>query len=159
MQLAEVTVPVTGGPLDQAALDEAATHFETRYAELFGPGSGFREAGVQAITYRVRGRGVLPFSPELPALPAADGPDPSDPSGAETGRRPVHLDITRGFEDTPVYDYAALRAGHVLTGPAIVEVPTTTVVVPAGRTGTVDELGNLTLRPAVSSDAASPEGA
>jgi N-methylhydantoinase A len=156
MQLAEVTVPVTGGPLDQAALDEAATHFETRYAELFGPGSGFREAGVQAITYRVRGRGVLPFSPELPALPVADGPDPA---AAETGRRPVHLDITRGFEDTPVYDYAALRAGHVLTGPAIVEVPTTTVVVPAGRTGTVDELGNLTLRPAVSSHAASPEGA
>ena len=151
MQLAEVTVPVTGGPLDQAALDEAAAHFETRYAELFGPGSGFREAGVQAITYRVRGRGVLPFSPELPALPAADGPDPA---AAETGRRPVHLDITRGFEDTPVYDYAALRAGHVLTGPAIVEVPTTTVVVPAGRTGTVDDLGNLTLRPA-----ASPEGA
>ena len=151
MQLAEVTVPVTGGPLDQAALDEAAAHFETRYAELFGPGSGFREAGVQAITYRVRGRGVLPFSPELPALPGGDGPDPA---AAETGRRPVHLDITRGFEDTPVYDYAALRAGHVLAGPAIVEVPTTTVVVPAGRTGTVDELGNLTLRPA-----ASPEGA
>jgi N-methylhydantoinase A len=34
----------------------------------------------------------------------------------------------------------------VLDGPAIVEVPTTTVVVPAGRTATVDSLGNLIIR-------------
>jgi N-methylhydantoinase A len=40
-----------------------------------------------------------------------------------------------------------LRAGHVLSGPAIVEVPTTTVVVPASTTATVDALGNLTIRP------------
>ena len=36
----------------------------------------------------------------------------------------------------------------MLTGPAIVEVPTTTVVIPGGTTGTVDALGNLTIRPA-----------
>ena len=33
----------------------------------------------------------------------------------------------------------------MLAGPAIVEVPTTTVVIPAGSTGTVDHLGNLTI--------------
>ena len=141
MQLAEVTVPVTDGPLDQAALDEAATRFETKYAELYGQGSGFREAGVQAITYRVRGRGVLPFSPEFPPLEKADG----DPQPATT--RPVYLEVGQGFVDTPIYDYATLRAGHVLTGPAVIEVPTTTVVVPGGRTGTVDDLGNLHITP------------
>jgi N-methylhydantoinase A len=31
-------------------------------------------------------------------------------------------------------------------GPAIVDVPTTVVVVPAGVTGLVDRLGNLVLR-------------
>ncbi|PVZ14590.1 hydantoinase/oxoprolinase family protein [Actinomycetospora cinnamomea] len=137
MQLAEVTVPVADGPLDRAALDAAAQRFEARYAELYGPGSGFGAAGIQAITYRVRGRGVLPFSPELPPLERADGPVPT------SGTRPVYLEIGQGFVDTPIHDYVALRAGHVITGPAIVEVPTTTVVVPAGRTGTVDELGNL----------------
>jgi len=35
----------------------------------------------------------------------------------------------------------------VLTGPAIVEVPTTTVVIPGGTTAAVDALGNLTIRP------------
>ncbi|SLH85205.1 Uncharacterised protein [Mycobacteroides abscessus subsp. abscessus] len=33
----------------------------------------------------------------------------------------------------------------MLRGPAIVEVPTTTVVVPHDSTGTVDRLGNLTI--------------
>jgi N-methylhydantoinase A len=137
MQLAEVTVPVGDGPIDEKVLHSAAERFETKYAELYGQGSGFREAGIQAITYRVRGRGVLPFSPELPPLDRADGPAPS------SGRRPVYLEIGQGFVDTPIYDYTTLRAGHVITGPAVIEVPTTTVVVPGGRTGTVDELGNL----------------
>lgn len=35
----------------------------------------------------------------------------------------------------------------MLTGPAIVEVPTITVVVPGGTTGTVDRLGNVSIRP------------
>ncbi|MHC1559947.1 hydantoinase/oxoprolinase family protein [Actinomycetospora sp. C-140] len=137
MQLAEVTVGVGDGPLDENAMNDAAQRFEQKYAELYGQGSGFSAAGIQAITYRVRGRGVLPFSPELPPLEKADGAPPA------SSRRPVYLEIGQGFVDTPIYDYTALRAGHVLTGPAVIEVPTTTVVVPDGRTGTVDDLGNL----------------
>jgi N-methylhydantoinase A len=66
---------------------------------------------------------------------------------AQTGSRPVCLDAAVGFTGTPVYDYRQLRAGHLLTGPAIVEVPTTTVVIPDGTTAAVDALGNLTIRP------------
>jgi N-methylhydantoinase A len=143
MQLAEVTAPVTNGPLDGAAIEAAAAAFEQRYAALYGQDAGFREAGIQAITFRVRGIGVLPFSPELPAIPAAPSPDPA---AAKTSSRPVCLDTGTGYTDTPVYDYGRLRAGHVLAGPAIVEVPTTTVVVPGGTTGTVDRFGNLTIR-------------
>ena len=146
MQLAEVTTPVADGPLDGAAIEAAAAAFEQRYAALYGADTGFREAGIQAITFRVRGTGVLPFSPALPEIPAASSPDPA---AAQAARRPVCLDAAEGFADTPVYDYRRLRAGHVLTGPAIVEVPTTTVVVPGGTTAAVDTLGNLTIRPAV----------
>jgi N-methylhydantoinase A len=140
MQLAEVTAPVANGPLDMPEVEAAAAAFEKRYAELFGKDAGFREAGIQAITFRVRAVGVLPFSPELPEVPAADG----DATPFTT--RPACLNATAGYVDTPVYDYRELRAGHVLAGPAIVEVPTTTVVVPGGSTGTVDHLGNLTIR-------------
>ncbi|WP_412520966.1 hydantoinase/oxoprolinase family protein [Actinomadura madurae] len=141
MQLAELAVPVDDGPVDEGRIAAVAARFERRYAELYGEGSGFREAGMQAITYRVRAVGVLPFSPALPAVAPADGPDPA---AARVGSRPIRLGAG-GYVDTAVYDYAALGAGHRITGPAIVEVPTTTVVVPAGTAGTVDGLGNLTM--------------
>jgi N-methylhydantoinase A len=149
MQLAEVTAPVANGPLDTAAVEDAAAAFEERYAALYGAEAGFREAGIQAITFRVRGIGVLPFSPAFPEIPAAASADPTD---AQVGTRPVCLDAAAGFVDTAIYDYRELRAGHVLTGPAIVEVPTTTVVVPGGTTATVDRLGNLSIRPTVGSN-------
>ena len=132
------------GPIDDAVIGQAGQAFERRYAELYGEGTGFSAAGIQAITYRVRGTGVLPFSPRMPELAPADGSDPAD---ARLGSRPVNLGDGAGFVDTAVYDYAGLRAGHVLDGPAVIEVSTTTVVVPAGRTGTVDRLGNLSIKP------------
>jgi N-methylhydantoinase A len=89
----------------------------------------------------VRAVGVLPFSPELPAIGPAASPDPGP---ARAGRRPVRLD-TGGSASTDIYDYARLRAGHRITGPAVIEVPTTTVVVPRGTTGTVDGFGNLNI--------------
>jgi N-methylhydantoinase A len=139
MQLAELAAPVGDGPIDDAEIAATAARFEQRYAEMFGAGSGFREAGMQAITYRVRAVGVLPFSPSLPTVAEADG---ADPSSAHIGTRQIRLDAT-GFVPTDIYDYSRLLAGHTISGPAIVEVPTTTVVVPAGTTGVVDELGNL----------------
>lgn len=143
MQLAEVPTPVPEGPLGRATIEATVDAFERHYAALYGEGSGFRESGIQAITFRVRGEGVLPFSPAFPGVSPARS---SDPAEARAGSRPVCLGGTAGFVDTAVYDYSKLRAGHVLQGPAIVEVPTTTVVVPAGRVGTVDSLGNLIIR-------------
>ncbi len=142
MQLAEVATPFPSGSLTSTEVAAAAETFENRYAELYGQGSGFREAGIQAITYRVRGTGVLPFTPELPELEVAAS---KDASAAHVGVRKVCLDGRQGYVDTDIYDYSGLRAGHMLKGPAIIEVPTTTVVVPHGTTGEIDRLGNLTI--------------
>ncbi|TSE01518.1 hydantoinase/oxoprolinase family protein [Skermania sp. ID1734] len=142
MQLAEVATAVPNGSLDAAAIAAAADLFEQRYAELYGAGSGFREAGIQAITFRVRATGILPFSPALPELKSGDS---ADAAVARIGSRKVCLDGALGYVDTDVYDYSKLLAGHTLSGPAIVEVPTTTVVVPHNTTGTVDRLGNLNI--------------
>lgn len=142
MQLAEVATPLPGGSLTSTEIVAAAEAFEKKYADLYGKDSGFREAGIQAITYRVRGTGVLPFSPELPELATADS---TDPTSAHVGVRKVCLDGRRGFVDTDIYDYAGLRAGHIVRGPAVIEVPTTTVVVPHDTTGEIDRLGNLNI--------------
>jgi len=143
MQMGEVAAPVAGGNVTAATLQDAVDAFERKYSQLYGEGSGFRDAGIQALTYRVRGVGLLPVSPELPEIAPANG-TPVEEAIAE--RRPICLDIDRGYVDTPAYDYTRLRAGHVIVGPAVIQVPTTTVVVPRGMHGTIDRFGNLSIK-------------
>lgn len=140
MQLAELPTLV-GKPVTAQEQEAAIDRFERQYAELFGEGSGFSAAGVQGITYRVRAVGRLDSSLEVPELAPADDPDASV---AIAGTRPVRLDES-GYHDTTIYDYTKLRPGHSLSGPAVIEVPTTTVVVPRGMTGAIDRLGNLVI--------------
>lgn len=141
-QLAEVSVPVPAGPLDDQAMVAVVAAFERRYTDLYGEGTGFSGAGIESITVRVQATGLLPYNPRMPKL--ADAVT-TDPSAALTSTRKVFLDAGIGYADTPVYDYRLLLHGHVITGPAIIEVPTTTVVVPPAMTGTVDHLGNLSI--------------
>lgn len=143
MQVTELATAVPETEFTEGTGDEILERFEEQYERINGSGAGYREAGVQAITYRVRAKAGLGFPVKLPVVPQADGPDPAE---ALLGERAVCLDSQTGFVPTPVYDYARLRAGHELVGPAIVDVPTTVVVVPAGVTGRVDHLGNLVLR-------------
>jgi N-methylhydantoinase A len=140
VQVGEVAAPVAGGVIDMRSLEAAVAEFERRYAQIYGEGAGFREAGIHVLTFRVRGVGVLPVSPTFQAIESASGPDAS---GALLEHRPVCLDARRGFVSTPVYDYGRLRARHTIEGPAIIEVPTTTVVIPAEMSGVIDHLGNL----------------
>ena len=51
-----------------------------------------------------------------------------------------------GFASTAVYDRARLPLGARVSGPAIVEQPDTTTVIPPGHTALVDPSGNLRLR-------------
>lgn len=140
LQMGEVTTPVSGGNLDTSILEASVEEFERRYAQLYGAGSGFREAGIFGITFRVRGVGVLEVSPKFDDLEASVSEDASD---AIATRRQVCLDGTKGFVETPIYDHSLLRTGHVIHGPAVIEVPTTSVVIRDGMKGQIDRFGNL----------------
>ncbi|RZL82546.1 MAG: hydantoinase/oxoprolinase family protein [Rhodococcus sp. (in: high G+C Gram-positive bacteria)] len=140
MQMAEVSTPVPSGRLDADQIIGVGDHFERLYENIYGKGSGFREAGLQIITYRVRAVGRLHIRPELPEHPVVEG------SPATSGTREVFLDIVHGVEPATIYDYTALGRDHLITGPAVVEAPTTTVALPRGTTATVDRLGNLVIR-------------
>jgi N-methylhydantoinase A len=75
----------------------------------------------------------------LPVLEAG-----GDPSEALKRGRPCFF---KGeFKETSIYDGARLKAGNLLTGPSIVEEPTSTVVIPEGFRCTVDDYGNYLLR-------------
>ena len=85
------------------------------------------------------------WAPEKQAGVATDPPAPK-------GRRVVFWEQGQAL-DTPVYDALALRTGHRLHGPAIVEAPDTVIVVDAGWALTVDPYGSfiLTSAPATGS--------
>jgi N-methylhydantoinase A len=67
-----------------------------------------------------------------------------DPARALKRRRPC---FSNGkFVNTPAYDSSRLKPGNMIIGPAIVEEPTTTVVIPKGFDCILDEYGNYVLR-------------
>jgi N-methylhydantoinase A len=139
-QVGEVSAPVAGGAITMPVIEAAAAEFERRYAQIYGEGTGFREAGIHALTFRVRGVGVLSVAPQFPEIEASRS---ADASAAIIERRAVCLEFGKGFVETPVYDYRLLRANHRIDGPAVIQVPSTTVVVPARMSGVVDRFGNL----------------
>jgi N-methylhydantoinase A len=141
LQYHEVSTPVRSGILSDKDVIQIANDFERRYENLYGKGSGFRDAGIQFITYRVNGIAQLPFKPRLPAISVSEKGTCPPPKGT----RRVFLDRTRGWEPTPIYDYAKLAFGHRLNGPCVVEAPTTTVVVPPDASGDVDQFGNIVI--------------
>jgi N-methylhydantoinase A len=74
--------------------------------------------------------------PVLPRAPRARGPV----SDARKAARRAYFEGR--YATAPVYDGAGLRAGHQITGPAIVEEAFTTVVVYPRQRAAVDDYGN-----------------
>jgi N-methylhydantoinase A len=126
------------GEVSQAALDEVVAAFHARHDALYGysmPG-----APVELINLRVSARGQT----EKPQL--ARSPDGgADPAGALRGRREAYFDGE--FATVPVYDGLKLVNGNVVSGPAIVDQPTTTIVVPDGFELACDDYDNYLLHP------------
>jgi N-methylhydantoinase A len=141
-QLTEVPTPVAGGVLGPGEVSRIGRDFEDLYERRYGQGTGFREAGIQAITYRVFSTGHLPARPRLPQLPQR--PADRGPLRPRATRRAM---LDQSWQEADVFGYADLAPGDELTGPAIVEAPTTTVVLPNSTThATVDRFGNLSIR-------------
>lgn len=139
MQMAEVTTPVTSEGLTDEGVEAVGRDFERLYEGLYGEGTGFSDAGQQLITYRVHAIGHLTGKAELPLHHTMAG----DP--VPIGTREVFLDARVGRQTAQIYEYLTLGAGHTISGPAIVEAPTTTVALPPGTVATVDRLGNLVI--------------
>jgi N-methylhydantoinase A len=97
-------------------------------------------APVELINLRVSARGQTD-KPQLARSP--DGG--ADASGAVRGRRGAYFDGE--FQTVPVYDGLKLVNGNLVSGPAIVDQPTTTIVVPEDFDLACDEYDNYLLHP------------
>jgi N-methylhydantoinase A len=128
----ELTLPVAD--LDPRRI---ATAFHAEHDHLFGYSTD--EMPVEVLACRVTTTGIT-VKPEHAAAVEAAGAD-----AAQTGERPVWSPLERRLVDTPVLDGRALGAGATLSGPAIVELANTTIVVLDGFELLVDSYGSFVL--------------
>lgn len=136
-QVHAITVPVSGRePLVLEDLREIASRFEALYTERYGPEAGYREAGMELVSFGVRG--VVPL--ERPHLrKEALGPVSPESAYVETKRAYFGDSMT----DARCYDFERLRPGNRIEGPAIVWSPITTLVVNPGQQVRCDEYMNM----------------
>lgn len=72
---------------------------------------------------------------------------PSGTADASAALKRERMCLFNGEQvQTPVYDSEKLKANNMIAGPAIIEVPTTTVVVPQSWNCEVDKYGNYIIR-------------
>jgi len=137
-----LTVPITEGqdPASPAVMETAVARFEHLYREKYGSGSGYREAGIELVTFRARGVGELPKSKLH-----SDPPAGRDASRAIVERRDVWVSGNARMENVLGYDFEKLAHGNEVPGPAVIWTPITTVVLGPAQVAQVDAQRNLVI--------------
>ena len=140
-QSAGVEMPVAWDRLNPKRLGELQSAFEKKYQELYGVGAGYAKAGMEISEIRVDAVGKV-AKPTLIARKKSGG----DMRAARKGKRRVFFTRPeRKLIETPVYDYEGLGVGASVRGPAIIELPFTTTLVPPQHKVTVDRYMNLVM--------------
>ena len=127
-QVFEINVPLDSVPLTREAIENA---FHAAHERLYT--YALRDQDVVLVNACVSVIGRLPAAP---VTTRTDAPSPVAPKA----RRAIHLDRS---VDVPVYNFAALAPGQTVTGPAIVESDTTTVLLRNKETARFDPRGWL----------------
>lgn len=136
LQIHELEVPLPPGRLQSEDAHGLVERFIERYEETFGAGSAYREAGTQIGLFRVVGRGRL-ATPPLPEVPAR--------TRSALGSRKVYWPECGGFVPTEIYGAAGLGAGVEIEGPAIIQLPETTIALPPGASASVDAHSSIVI--------------
>lgn len=134
-----VTLPMVDHGEELGGALEVA--FRERYEQLYGAGSLLRGALPQVLRVGTEAVGVID-KPEPKRRTRGD----ADASAFQTSERGVFWPEAGEWVPTPIYDGARLAAGHVVHGPAVLEHPGTTIVVPPRGVARIDELGNTVIR-------------
>ena len=136
-QVNELRTPIPAFTDSDAPIVDA---FEQLYAARYGSDAGYRQAGIQALTYMVHASGSLNVPSLEPEAPSGKTPT----ADSLVGTRPV-VYTSDGPVDTPIYRSVRLHCGNLIPGPAIIEAPTTTIVVHPDQKAVVDAYRNIAL--------------
>ncbi|MEE8434359.1 MAG: hydantoinase/oxoprolinase family protein [bacterium] len=129
---------VPSGNIDLGVIERLIEGFHQRHLELFTFKMPSREVEILNANLKATARQEPLRQKEYP-------PAEKDSDAVVKRRRPVLWHLERGYEETTVYDGAALLPGHEVAGPALIEEKTTTVVIPESFRCRVDNWKNYIL--------------
>ena len=137
-QAHQLPVPLSRDDL-AAGPDPVLTAFRAVYESAYGVAQNLP---AEFVTYRVRA--ICPFAARDDMAPqlASDAPPP-----LPAASRPATFAAGDDFPAVAVFRRVDLRTGHRLSGPAFIEGPESTTLLPPGVLLTVDSFGTLHLWP------------
>ncbi|MGQ4618617.1 hydantoinase/oxoprolinase family protein [Nocardia sp. R7R-8] len=138
MQSLAVRIP--DGPITDAAVRQIVETFDEEYTRLYGTAARAVFQAIEIFDIQVRVSVPLAFSEQLRAEQSG-----ADDRGAVAGTRPVYWPDEGRWVDTSVVNGGGLGVQDIVTGPAVVELPHTTVAVARGQRLRRNEIGSLVL--------------
>jgi N-methylhydantoinase A len=132
----ELAVPIPDGPVGPDTPAALRAAFDRVYAQRYGYADA--RAAVELVTVAVTATGAGP-AVQLPE----HHPATRSPAEARKPDRPVYVPEAGGYVPCPIYDRARLPVGVRIAGPAVVEEPESTTVLPPGAVAQVDLHANL----------------
>ena len=138
-QFHEVEMDLPDGTLNAENLPMLLQNFHAKYEKMYTYSMPWRAA--EFVTFRLK---VLAKRRKVEMAMRAR--TAVDISAAYRSSRSCLFDGNPKRVETPIYDWDLLEPGHNLSGPALVDDKTTTVLVPPGFTCEVDAYSNLVLR-------------
>ena len=132
-----LTIDISADELENKGLDAIGEQFDRMHEQLF---TFALSADKELVNLRavVQGEATRVRAPTLER-------GGSDPAAAAIGKQEMF--VADSDRQATIYDRAKLQSGNVIDGPAIVtEMDSTSVILP-GHAGSVDDFGNILIRP------------
>ncbi|MFE3229375.1 hydantoinase/oxoprolinase family protein [Nocardia sp. NPDC059228] len=129
-QIHELSIELPRQALTEQDLDELPQNFVTEYEARFGKGSALAGAGIELVTLRVDAS--APPSGNLSDAQHVDA-SAADSVGAVATTRDIYLPELAAAVPVDIFEGSRMAAGTRVNGPAVVELPNTSVFVGSGQ--------------------------
>lgn len=125
-QLDDLEVASTAFPLTKEDIPKILKSFDETYERVFPTAAKSPELGY--LITRAVAQGVLPTEKPLVQEYPLQGEDP--PDAARKGTRPIYWE--GAWVDADIYEMDEVQPGNRIEGPAVIEAPATTFLLPRG---------------------------
>jgi N-methylhydantoinase A len=133
----DIAVPLSGGALGVDDLSAVYADFHREHERLYGHADPTARINIVELRVRIRG--------ELPTLDSHIQESSETVAASEPRTRRTIRVGGKEHPEAGIYDWESLRAGQTIVGPALIERPETTVLVPPRYLAGVQSSGDVLL--------------